>query len=96
MWRPGRNIFSTLPNGQHGYMSGTSQATAWVSGIAAGVLSRAGRRPSSDSLIADILETGELSQALKGKTRSGRFMTLNNYQKNERFARTGPGNAASE
>ena len=37
---PGENIFSTLPNGRFGYMTGTSQATAFVSGMAALLLSR--------------------------------------------------------
>lgn len=37
---PGENIFSTLPGGRYGYMSGTSQATAFVTGIAALLLSR--------------------------------------------------------
>ncbi len=37
---PGENIFSTLPNGRYGYMTGTSQATAFVSGIAALLLSK--------------------------------------------------------
>jgi len=37
---PGENIYSTLPNGKYGYMTGTSQATAFVSGIAALLLSK--------------------------------------------------------
>lgn len=37
---PGGNIFSTLPHGKFGTMSGTSQATAFVSGIAALLLSK--------------------------------------------------------
>jgi subtilisin family serine protease len=37
---PGENIFSTLPGGRYGYMSGTSQATAFVSGMAALLLAR--------------------------------------------------------
>jgi thermitase len=37
---PGENIYSTLPNGKYGYMSGTSQATAFVSGVAALLLSK--------------------------------------------------------
>ncbi|HTL10897.1 MAG TPA: S8 family peptidase, partial [Bdellovibrionota bacterium] len=37
---PGENIYSTLPGGRYGYMSGTSQATAFVTGIAALLLSR--------------------------------------------------------
>lgn len=36
---PGEDIYSTLPGGQMGYMSGTSQATAVVTGIAAMMLS---------------------------------------------------------
>ena len=37
---PGENIFSTLPGGRYGYMSGTSQATAFVTGMAALLLSK--------------------------------------------------------
>jgi subtilisin family serine protease len=37
---PGENIYSTLPGGRYGYMSGTSQATAFVSGLAALLLSQ--------------------------------------------------------
>lgn len=36
---PGENIYSTLPKGRYGYMTGTSQATAFVSGQAALILS---------------------------------------------------------
>lgn len=32
---PGKKVFSSLPGGNYGYMSGTSQATAWISGLAA-------------------------------------------------------------
>lgn len=37
---PGENIFSTLPGNHYGYMTGTSQATAFVSGIAALLLAK--------------------------------------------------------
>jgi thermitase len=37
---PGEGILSTLPNGRYGKMTGTSQATAFVSGIAALLLSK--------------------------------------------------------
>jgi subtilisin family serine protease len=37
---PGENIYSTLPGGRYGYMSGTSQATAFVTGMAALILSK--------------------------------------------------------
>lgn len=36
---PGNNIYSTLPNGRYGYMSGTSMAAGVVSGVAAYILS---------------------------------------------------------
>lgn len=32
---PGNNIYSTLPNSRYGYMTGTSQATAFVTGVIA-------------------------------------------------------------
>ncbi|MGK5089700.1 S8 family peptidase [Bdellovibrionota bacterium FG-2] len=37
---PGENIYSTLPGGRYGFMTGTSQATAFVTGIAALLLSQ--------------------------------------------------------
>jgi thermitase len=37
---PGENIYSTLPGGRYGYMTGTSQATAFVSGMAALLLAK--------------------------------------------------------
>jgi thermitase len=37
---PGENIYSTLPGGRFGYMTGTSQATAFVTGVAALLLSK--------------------------------------------------------
>ncbi len=37
---PGENIYSTLPQNRYGMMTGTSQATAFVSGVAALLLSK--------------------------------------------------------
>ncbi|WP_253696959.1 S8 family peptidase [Bdellovibrio bacteriovorus] len=37
---PGKNVFSSLPGGRYGFMTGTSQATAWVSGLVASLLAR--------------------------------------------------------
>ncbi len=37
---PGEGIFSTLPSGRYGSMTGTSQATAFVSGVAALLLAK--------------------------------------------------------
>src|SRR3954453_18059276 len=37
---PGETILSTVPGGKYAYMSGTSQATAFVTGISALLLSK--------------------------------------------------------
>jgi subtilisin family serine protease len=51
---PGEQIFSTLPNNRFGYMSGTSQATAFVSGVVALMLSVNSQLKAKD--IKDILK----------------------------------------
>jgi thermitase len=67
---PGENIFSTLPNGRYGYMTGTSQATAFVSGIAALMLSK---DPSlTPSKIKDLIRSSvDAYPELKSKVASG-------------------------
>lgn len=40
---PGKNIYSSLPGGRYGPMSGTSQATAWVSGLAVALMLKTDR-----------------------------------------------------
>jgi subtilisin family serine protease len=67
---PGENIYSTLPDGKFGYMTGTSQATAFVTGVAALLLSE---EPSlSPQQIREILisSVDEVEQ-LRGKSVSG-------------------------
>ena len=67
---PGQNIFSTLPKGQYGYMTGTSQATAFVTGVAALALSTYGVLPSI--AIKDfLLKNVQTTKALKGKVKTG-------------------------
>lgn len=67
---PGENIFSTLPGDRYGYMSGTSQATAFVTGTAALLLAE---DPSlSPQRIKEIImkSVDHFSQ-LQGKVASG-------------------------
>ena len=67
---PGKNIYSTLPGGKYGVMSGTSQATAIVSSLAARLMaekSQLTRHPSS--VLKSILYTGSKEDTLKGKTK---------------------------
>lgn len=67
---PGENIYSTLPDGRVGYMSGTSQATAFVSGMAALLLSQ--DSSLTPSKIKEIIRGSTDSIAtLKGRIASG-------------------------
>lgn len=66
---PGHNILSTLPHAQYGRMSGTSQATAFVSGLAALLLSE--DRTLTPSQIRDtILKTVDREKPLMRKVAS--------------------------
>jgi thermitase len=67
---PGEGILSTLPRGRYGKMTGTSQATAFVSGIAALLLSK---QPSlTPTQIKDIIVRNTVpSVFLRNKIASG-------------------------
>ena len=49
---PGKNIKSTLPNGRYGYLTGTSQSTAFVSATVAKILRSSKRKIGFKSRIA--------------------------------------------
>ncbi|MBN8542118.1 MAG: S8 family serine peptidase [Deltaproteobacteria bacterium] len=69
---PGKEIRSTLPGGKFGTMTGTSQATAFVTGAAVRVLQSAraqGLDPSPEFVIEKLVATGSVSLELNGKTR---------------------------
>jgi len=69
---PGENIYSTLPGDKYGYMTGTSQATAFVTGVAALLLSRcAGLKPSDARSI--IMDSSVKTNSLKKRVASGRL-----------------------
>lgn len=74
---PGENIYSTMPNGSYGVMTGTSQATAFVTGVAALLLS-ANREFSASELKKYILKTGDEYVTLMSKT--GTAKLLNSYR----------------
>jgi subtilisin family serine protease len=71
---PGKNIYSTLPNGQYGYMSGTSQATAFATGVAALLMAHDARMMQPEVVIRQLANHGRPSLALKGKVRSGSLL----------------------
>lgn len=66
---PGDHVFSSLPGGRYGVMSGTSQATARVTGIVASIAARSSHTPSALELIRSLLRTGQYDSRLKGKTK---------------------------
>jgi subtilisin family serine protease len=59
---PGENIYSTLPGGRYGYMSGTSQATAFVTGIAAMVLAGSPAASPAEIINAILVSVDKLPQ----------------------------------
>ncbi len=67
---PGEAILSALPQAKRGFMTGTSQATAFVSGIAAKLLSQRRLKLSPEECIAHLMQTGKRNESLKGRTRS--------------------------
>ncbi|HVK61162.1 MAG TPA: S8 family peptidase [Bdellovibrionales bacterium] len=75
---PGEDIFSTLPGGEHGYMTGTSQATAFATGVAVLVKASHPELRTPSAVIKHLLETGEFARDHAGKTRSR--TTLNSYR----------------
>ena len=67
---PGKSIFSTLPGGNYGFMTGTSQATAFVTGIAALLMATQTHLENPDQVIRHILASSSLESTLVGKTKS--------------------------
>ena len=64
---PGENIFSTLPGNKYGHMTGTSQATAFVSGVAS-LLYAQNREFDYLAVKNQILSTADEKKSLKSKT----------------------------
>jgi len=72
---PGQNILSLLPGSAYGYMTGTSQATAFVSGAAALVMAKRESYKAAD-VKKYILSTGDAMASLSAKTRTSRQLNL--------------------
>jgi subtilisin family serine protease len=75
---PGNDIISTLPDGQYGYMTGTSQATAFATGVAALVMANNPQKRKADEIIKYLTRTGDNDEKLAGKTRYRK--RLNSYK----------------
>ncbi len=75
---PGNDIYSTLPKGQYGPMTGTSQATAFVTGVAALVMANNSELKKADRIVKYLTQTGDDANELAGKTRYAKI--LNSYK----------------
>ncbi|AGH94654.1 S8 family peptidase [Pseudobdellovibrio exovorus] len=65
----GQQVLSTLPNNKYGRMSGTSQATAYVTGVSAALLTRSRRPAHVPNLLKELLAMSTYKKSLKGKTK---------------------------
>lgn len=68
---PGSQVLSDLPQGRTGRMTGTSQATAFVTAAAALIMSEHSSPPRVEQVIDRVLGTGRIYAHLEGRTRSG-------------------------
>ncbi len=73
---PGQNILSCLPHNSYGLMTGTSQATAFVTGAAALVMSHKNQYFKAADVKKYILATGDTALSLIAKTRTSRQLNL--------------------
>lgn len=67
---PGKNVFSTMPGGHYGFMTGTSQATAWVTGLVASLLLQNDRQWTPLSVKSTLMKNATKDQSLANKIRS--------------------------
>lgn len=72
---PGQNILSTIPGNEYGLMTGTSQATAFVTGAAVLIMARRPQFEAAD-IKKYILNTGSSNSALIAKTRTSKVLNL--------------------
>jgi len=75
---PGNDIWSTLPGGTYGKMTGTSQATAFVSGVAALKLSTLPQNFSPAKLVSLLVNSGQWDESLKEKLKTP--VVINSYR----------------
>lgn len=72
---PGQNILSTLPDNKYGFMTGTSQATAFVTGAAAVVMAHKANYLAED-VKKYVVSTGDQLMSLHNKTTTSRKLNL--------------------
>ncbi|MEO1447898.1 MAG: S8 family peptidase [Bacteroidota bacterium] len=75
LFAPGRGILSTLPEGNYGYLSGTSMAAPMISGALALLLTKEPQL-GSNAIKQRLLRTTRPIEALRGKGLSGGILDL--------------------
>lgn len=75
---PGYEIISTLPGGQYGNLTGTSQATAFATGVAALVMANNSQLRKAQDVKKYLTQTGDDDERLIGKTHYRK--RLNSYR----------------
>ena len=82
---PGAQIYSTMPNGEFGFKSGTSMATPHVAGAAALLLAE---NPSmtNEELKAQLMNGADKLTSLNGKVASGGRLNVNNSLEKDKVA----------
>ena len=73
---PGQAILSCLPNNTYGLMTGTSQATAFVTGAAVLVMSQKELYGNAEEVKKFILATGDSAPTLQTKTKTAKQLNL--------------------
>lgn len=68
---PGTNVYSTIPNGSYGNMSGTSMACPHVSGVAALVVSACGGQGLTNDMLKDKLLNSSNKEVTAGQNING-------------------------
>lgn len=66
---PGKSIYSTLPGNAYGFMTGTSQATAFVTGAAARLLANSTATLQPRQILTELLGASHFNKTLLGKTK---------------------------
>src|SRR5690606_38518037 len=85
---PGLSVLSTLPDGSHGLMTGTSQATAAVTGLAARLMVKFGTEASMirHRLLHTVEETPDLENKLRSGGRADEAKALQMREQGRNFA----------
>lgn len=67
---PGHNIYSTLPKNRYGFLTGTSQATAFASGLAALTWGTKSYYTTPQEVITHLIASGKFEDKLINKSRN--------------------------